>query len=303
MFRKQDAILLLVSFSSMALGVFLPRLAGPLTYAPMSLVMFLLFLSFLSVDLRRILAPALSAPFGTALLLLGRTVLLPVAGFFLFHLIWPKYELAALVMAGASTAVLAPFFSSLLKADVLLTAAIVILSSLLLPFTLPPLVAALSGQTLSVSLLPMMSMLAMMIFVPALAGQACTRWLPGLADWLVGRNFPLALIAIGVTNVGVFSRYSGYFLQSPALALEALLAGSLLVVAIMLVGPWPFRRMEPAFRATALVCTVFPNYILILAFSSQFFGPTEATFAATYSIPFFLQLLPLRRLLGRQGLT
>ncbi|MEZ4600561.1 MAG: hypothetical protein R2940_12305 [Syntrophotaleaceae bacterium] len=300
MFRKQDMILLLVSFSSMAMGVFLPALARPLTYAPMSLVMFLLFLSFLSVDLRRILRPVLSAPVGTGLLLIGKCVLLPVGAYALFHLFWPKFALAALLLAGASTAVLAPFFSNLLKADVLLTASIVIMSSLLLPFTLPPLVAVLSGETMTVSLIPMMSMLAMMIFVPALAGQACTRWLPDLTRWFLGHHFPLALIAIGVTNIGVFSRYSRYFLETPLLALEALAAASLLVVLVLLISPWPLLLAGSAFRDTALICTVFPNYILILAFSSQFFGPVEATFAATYSIPFFLQLLPLRRFLRNQ---
>jgi BASS family bile acid:Na+ symporter len=299
MFRQRDAILLLCSFATMALGIFTPGLAGPLVHAPMAFVMFLLFLSFLSIDVRRILAHTLATPLATTLVLTGKILLLPVASYWLFHFCWPKYDLAALLMAGASTAVLAPFFSTLLRADVLLTAGIVILSSLLLPFSLPPLVAVLAGRTLAVGVFPMMKMLALMVFLPALLGQGCTRWLPRTADWLVGHHYPLALLAIGITNVGVFSRYSRYFVQNPAFALEAVLAGSLLAVWVLLCGPLPFRRTEPGFRATALVCTVFPNYILILAFSSRFFGPTEATFAAVYSIPFFLQLLPLRRLLAR----
>ncbi len=299
MFRQREVILLVCSFSTMALGVFLPRLAGPLAWAPMTFVMFLLFLSFLSIDVRRILSHTLTTPVATALVLVGKIILLPISSYFLFHLFWPRYELAALLMAGASTAVLAPFFSALLQADVLLTAGIVILSSLLLPFSLPPLVAALSGRTLDVGVLPMMKMLAMMVFIPALLGQACTRRLPRTAGWLLGRRYPLSLLAIGITNIAVFSRYSGYFVRNPALALEAVLAGSLLVVWVLLCGPLAFFRTGPSFRATALVCTVFPNYILILAFSSQFFGPVEATFAAVYSIPFFLQLLPLRRLLSK----
>ena len=67
---------------------------------------------------------------------------------------------------------------------------------------------------------------------------------------------------------------------------------------VLLLGPLLFRGAAQEFRATALVCTVFPNYILILAFSGQFFGPAEAIFAATYSVPFFLQVLVLRKLIG-----
>ena len=298
MFRKQDALLLITSFATMALGIFLPGLAVPLKQVPMACVMFLLLLSFLAIDLGQVLRRTLDAPLVTVRLLAIKCLLLPVGAFVLYHYCWPDYQLAALLVAGASTAVLAPFFARLFEADAGLTAALVILSSLLLPFTLPPLVASLAGKSLQVSVIAMIEMLALMIFAPALAGRACQRWLPRPAEWLLQRSYPLSLLAVALTNLGVFSRYSHYFLHNAALALEAIAAGSLLVAVVLLFGPVLFRGTPPQLRATALVCTVFPNYILILAFSGQFFGPVEATFAATYSVPFFLQVLVLRKLIG-----
>lgn len=298
MLRKQDALLLVTTYATMLLGILLPGLATPLRAVPMACVMFLLLLSFLAVDLAQVLRCALNAPLDTLRLLAVKCLLLPVAVFALYHYCWPDYRLAALLVAGASTAVLAPFFARLFQADVGLTAAVVILSSLLLPFTLPPLVAGLAGQNLQVGVGAMIQMLALMVFVPALAGRACIRWLPRPADWLLQRSYPLSLLAVALTNLGVFSRYSHYFMQNAALALEAMAAGTLLVAVVLLAGPLLFRGTRPEFRATALVCTVFPNYILILAFSGQFFGPAEATFAATYSVPFFLQVLVLRKLIG-----
>lgn len=298
MFRKQDLLLLLTSYATIALGVFLPQLAGPLAYAPTGLVMFLLFLSFLAIDLRGLLTHAVTAPRFMAWLLATKAVLLPVAVFGLFHLLWPRYELAALLVAGASTAVVAPFFAGLFEADLVLTAAAVILSSLLLPFTLPPLVGWLAGQTFHVAVLPMVRMLALMIFVPAVLGRVSRRRLPRLTDRLLARSYPLSLLSVGVTNLAVFSRYSRFFMQQPQRALEAVAAACLMVVAVLAVGPWLFGGQPRAQRATSLVCLVFPNYILILAFSCQFFGPLEATFAATYSVPFFLQILFLRRVIG-----
>lgn len=295
MFRKADAILLLTSYGTMALGVFLPQLAEPLRYAPMAFVMVLLLLSFLAIDLRGLLTHALKAPMGTLALLAAKTVFMPLVVFALFHLVWPRYELAGLLVAGASTAVLAPFFANLFGADIVLTAGVVILSSLVLPFTLPPLVAILAGQAMDVGLMPMVRMLVLMIFIPALSGRACARWLPRTTEWLLGCSYPLSLIAVGVTNVGVFSRYSDFFLEKPQQALEAMLAGGLMVAGLMLLTAWFCRYLTAELRATSLVCLLFPNYILILAFSCQFFGPVEATFAATYSVPFFLQLLFLRK--------
>ncbi len=298
MFRKQDVLLLTTSYATMALGIFLPGLAEPFRVVPMACVMFLLLLSFLAVDLRQVFQRALDAPLDTVRLLAVKCLLLPVGAFFLFNYVWPEYKLAALLVAGASTAVLAPFFARLFQADVGLTAAIVILSSLLLPFTLPPLVAALAGKSLEVGVVAMAQMLALMIFLPALTGRACVRWLPRPADWLLQRSYPLSLLAVALTNLGVFSRYSDYFLHNPMLALEAMAAGALLVAVVLLLSPFLFRGTASEFRATALVCTLFPNYILMLAFSGQFFGPAEATFAATYSVPFFLQVLVLRKLIG-----
>lgn len=295
MFRKADAILLLTSYGTMALGVFLPQLAEPLRYAPMAFVMVLLLLSFLAIDLRGLLTHALKAPMGTLALLAAKTVFMPLVVFALFHLVWPRYELAGLLVAGASTAVLAPFFANLFGADIVLTAGVVILSSLVLPFTLPPLVAILAGQAMDVGLMPMVRMLVLMIFIPALSGRACACWLPRTTEWLLGCSYPLSLIAVGVTNVGVFSRYSDFFLEKPQQALEAMLAGGLMVAGLMLLTAWFCRYLTAELRATSLVCLLFPNYILILAFSCQFFGPVEATFAATYSVPFFLQLLFLRK--------
>lgn len=298
MFRKKDALLLVTSYATMALGILLPELAGPLRSVPMACVMFLLLLSFLAVNLGQVIRCARRSPFNTLRLLVVKCLVLPLAAFALYHTFWPDYALAALLMAGASTAVLAPFFARLLQADVGLTTAGVILSSLLLPFSLPPLVALLAGESLQVSALVMVQMLALMIFVPALAGRACVRWLPRPAEWLLQRSYPLSLLAVALTNLGVFSRYSHYFLQNAALALEAMAAAALLVTVVLLAAPVLFRGRMAEFRAAALVCTAFPNYILILAFSGQFFGPQEATFAATYSIPFFLQVLVLRQMIG-----
>ena len=190
--------------------------------------MFLLLLSFLAVDLAQVLRRASASPFDTLRLLTVKCLLLPVGAFALYHYCWPTYRLAALLVAGASTAVLAPFFARLFRADVGLTAAVVILSSLLLPFTLPPLVAGLAGQALPVGVGAMVQMLALLVFIPALAGRACARWLPRPGDWLLQRSYPLSLLAVALTNIGVFSRYSHYFLENAVLALEAMAAGTLL---------------------------------------------------------------------------
>jgi len=38
----------------------------------------------------------------------------------------------------------------------------------------------------------------------------------------------------------------------------------------------------------------FLNNVLVLVFSSQFFGPMAATLAAMYMFPFFAMIIPIR---------
>jgi BASS family bile acid:Na+ symporter len=40
--------------------------------------------------------------------------------------------------------------------------------------------------------------------------------------------------------------------------------------------------------------------VLVIVFSSQFFGPVETLVAAMYMIPFFVLVIPLRYYRGRQ---
>jgi bile acid:Na+ symporter, BASS family len=140
MFRARDAILLVVIYSSLLAGIIFPGFSSIFQPVPFYSMMALLFLSFLPLRLTEIQKTLTESFRLIAFFLVIRMILLPVAITLLFRVVWPEYALSALLLSGISTGVVAPFISNLLGANTSLVLVVVVISSLLVPLTLPGLV-------------------------------------------------------------------------------------------------------------------------------------------------------------------
>jgi len=294
MFRLNDLILLIVIFSSMLAGIFFPGFASFFRPYPVYLMMLLLFLSFLSIsmgairDTLRHHAPTL------IWLSFSKLILVPLAVYFIFKVVYPPYATAALLLTGISTGVVAPFISTLVNANVNLVLVMVVISSALVPFTLPALVKVLLGRTIEISLIGMMRTLSMVIFVPILAVETLRRWAPGILESINKKRYPISLTIFAIINLGVFSGYSDFFFQNPVTILEAAcvaiaLGGIYLVIGIVILYKAPVED-----RLASAIVLGNINNVLVIVFASEFFGPLEPTVAAMYMIPFFGLILPMR---------
>jgi len=294
MFRLNDLILLLVIFSSMLAGILFPDQASFFRPYPLYMMMLLLFLSFLSIrlgdiwDTLRHRAPAL------IWLSFLKLILVPLFVYLLFKAVYPRYATAALLLTGISTGVVAPFISTLVNANAHLVLVMVVISSLLAPFTLPALVKVLLGRTVAISLTAMMQTLCMVVFIPMVAVEIFKRMAPTVLDAIQQHRYPISLAIFAIVNLGVFSGYSEFFLQNPATLVEAIcvavaLGGIYLVVGILVLWKAPVED-----RIASVVLLGNMNNVLVLVFASGFFGPLEPTVAAVYIIPFFGLILPLR---------
>jgi predicted Na+-dependent transporter len=294
MFSPKDFLLLAVSFGSLITGVLAPRVCAPLQPYPVVFMMMLLFLSFLSIRISAIWDTARLFPLRIAVFLLFRMILFPFAVALLFRLVWPAYSLSALLLAGISTGAVAPFFAGLLQANMALVLVVVVASSLLVPFTLPPLVAFLFGHTMAIPLLDMMRLLVMVVFIPLAAAEVLKKAAPRTVGLIRAKQFPLSLIIFAMTNLAVFSKFADFFRQNIVILATsisaAFLLGAIFVAAGILVAWW---WTLPDQLASAISLWIM-NYILVIVFSAQFFSPIEPTVAALYTFPFYALVLPLR---------
>jgi BASS family bile acid:Na+ symporter len=294
MFSPRDFLLLAVSFTSLIAGVLAPEACAPFQPYPVVFMMLLLFLSFLSIRISRIWETARQSPLRIAWFLLFRMILFPVAVTLLFRLAWPAYSLSALLLTGISTGAVAPFFASLLQANMAMVLVIVVASSLLVPFTLPPLVAVLFGQSMEIPLLQMMRLLIMVVFIPLAAAEMLKKAAPRAVDGIRRKQFALSLILFAMTNLGIFSKYADFFSRNVARLLTSLSAAFLVGASCVAAGwlvAWRWRLED---RLAAVINLWIMNYILVIVFSAQFFSPLEPTVAALYTLPFYALVIPVR---------
>jgi BASS family bile acid:Na+ symporter len=294
MFRKNDFILLMVIFSAMGVGIGLPQFGRIFAPYPLYFMMFQLLFSFLRIDFLHVFRDIRKTALMLSILCFFKLCIIPIGLFFLTQSLWPEYAAPVLLLSGISTGVVAPFISSLLEASTLLVLMMVVVSSLLAPFSLPALVSLLVGQTIEIPFLIMVKILAMVIFLPAGAAFLLRNLYPSLLERFESFQFPASLFTFACINLGVFAKYSSFFLTTPVVVAETILVAFILSVIYHLVGfltTWGMKRED---RLAGAISFAYMNNVLVVVFSSQFFGPLSPTLAALYMLPFFTMIVPAR---------
>jgi len=294
MFRLNDLILLLVIFLSVIAGILLPRFGSLFQPYPLYLMMLLLFLSFLSIKIDTIWHTLINSFWTIIFLSFLKIIALPIGIYFLFRFTYPSYAIAAMLLSGVSTGVVAPFISNLVKANSSLVLVMVVITSMLVPFTLPAIIKILLVRSVEISLSGMIRMLSLVIFVPILSVETLRRLSPGLMKEIMKRQFPVSLVIFSLINLGVFSQYAEFFYQKPATILVALLVAVILSGIYLLVGILFLLIGSIENQLAAAISLGNMNNVLIIVFASQFFSPLEPTVAAMYMFPFFGLIFPLR---------
>jgi BASS family bile acid:Na+ symporter len=170
----------------------------------------------------------------------------------------------------------------------------VVVSSLLSPFSLPALVSLLVGRTIEISFLFMVKILAMVVFLPAVAAILLRYLFPSFLEKLEKVQFPVSLFLFAFINLGVFAKYSSFFIETPLKVAETILVAFILSVIYHVVGFSVTWRMKREDQLAGAICFAYMNNVLIIAFSSQFFGPLAPALAALYMLPFFTMIVPAR---------
>jgi BASS family bile acid:Na+ symporter len=171
---------------------------------------------------------------------------------------------------------------------------VTVITSVLVPFSLPAIVGFVLAKSVHLSFWGMLQVLALAIFVPIAAVQVLRRLAPHWLDAANRRSYPVNLVMFALINLGVFSKYSDIFYTDPTLIVEAGLLDVVLSILYCATGIFFFRGKPVEDRLAGAVMMGHMNNILMVVFAAQFFGPRETITAAMYLLPFFGLVLPLR---------
>ncbi|MEN6441711.1 MAG: bile acid:sodium symporter [Syntrophobacter sp.] len=294
MIRLKDFLTVLAAISSMIVGIMLPEVGEPFQPYPIHCMMGLLFFSFLQFRSGQMLIASQGSLASITFYVVVKLVLLPTIIFFCFEFIAPSYSRAALLLSGVSSGVAAPFFALLVGANMTIVFGMVIITSALVPFTLPAMVKVLLGKSMEIPFFSMFSLLFFVIFVPLAFSEILKRMYPVFSEKLSRLTFPVSLLSFVITNLGVFSKYSSFLKSEPSvipasIGVSVALAGVYFISGIILGSGRPLSD-----RLALIISFGNMNNILVVVFSAQFFGSLEPTVAAMYTAAFFGLLLPQR---------
>lgn len=290
----KDVILFAVIFGSAGTPIFFPGIGSPFHPYILYFMMTLLFLSFLKIDFRALLDTSWRSVLQLGILTTVKLIVLPAVLYWCAFWIDPDYAVPVLLLSGISTGVVAPFIANILAADVAAVVRMVVVTSLLVPVSLPCLVKLLAGTDISVPVDLMIQMLSLVIFVPMGAVVIMKRIAPGVLERISAGQFPISLVLFGLINLGVFSKYSHFFFHHPGQIGVALVVGYVLSAFYYLTGFLVSPSRKPAERLAAGVSLALMNNVLVIVFSSRFFGPLSPTLAAMYMFPFFTMIAPVK---------
>jgi len=293
-FRANDLLLLVVVLSSMAAGIIFPHFGSFFQALPIYCMMALFSLSYLSIELGTVWRTLKDHSKTILTFTVLKSLILPVVVFYIFKVFAPTYALSSLLLIGVSTGVVAPFISNLIKGNSPLVLVVVVITSVLVPITLPALIHVVAAKYAELSLIAMVRMLMLVIFVPILVVEGLRRLTPGLLKHLMKRQFPLTLLLFAIINLGIFCRYSPLFKKEPIIIIMASAVAVVLSVICCTVGIIFFWKSSVENQLAGAVMLGNMNNVLVIVFSSEFFGPIEPMVAAMSIIPFFGLVMPLR---------
>lgn len=289
-----DLVLFIVIFASIAAAILFPGPCAVFQPYLLYFMMSLLFLSFLGIDFKALRERSMGPLARLGVLVLLKLIIVPVTLYGIARLLIPPFALPILLLSGISTGVVAPFIGTLLGADVVQILRMVVVTSVLVPFSLPILVKVLAGAEISIPLTLMIRLLALVIFIPMIAVLVLRRVWPQLLDLIWARRFPVSLILFTLTNLAVFSQYSGFFFQEPGQIIVAIVVAYTLSAIYYSAGfvltPGQALPERLAWGTSFAVM----NNVLVIVFSAEFFGPLCPTLAAMYMFPFFTMIVPVK---------
>lgn len=292
--RLNDIVLVFVVISSMAAAIIFPDFGSRFRAIPFYCLMIIFFLSYLSIDLTSVWKILKGYGGQIVIFTVIKLALLPVIIFFTFSFIAPNYALSALLLTGVSVGVVAPMVSNMVQGNSSLVLVVVVITSTLAPFTLPALIKIIASKEMAISFLSMLQMLVTVIFIPIIFVEIIRYVLPRIITPILKIRFPVSLALFALINLGVFFRYAPFFKKEPSVIIMSTVVAFALAAIYCAFGLTFFQKGSVENQIAGAVMLGNPNNVLVIVFSSEFFGPVEPLVAAMYTIPFWMIVIPLR---------
>jgi bile acid:Na+ symporter, BASS family len=257
----------------------------------------LLFLNLIQLDFQDLIS-TFQRPKFLLILSIVKVIILPVTMYFVTNQIFPKYALSVLLLSGISTGLGAPFVTNYVGGRLSIIVGMVIITSLMVPFILPPLVYVLYNTQFSIPLFDMILLLVISLLVPLLGSGIIKKYLPKLATTINNSSLPLSIILMDLINFTIFSKFSSYFYLELPFVINTTILAFVLFAGFAITGYLILylinKDSSMKDKISGLIAISYVNNILVTVFAQQFFGSQVAALAAFYNMPYYVGIIFLK---------
>lgn len=293
----------LVMIATLILGICFQDLAALANPCIKILLMLAIYLSLLKMDFL-VLKEELKRPLLQLYLVIFTNFILPIALFLIMKPICytlnldPEWAVGVLVLYGSSTASLSPALCLLMKGHVERAIINCLLSSLLVPFSLPLIIRLMNDASFKLNINALMIDLIIMIAVPIVATILTKLFLHNLSLKTLPYIAPLSVVILSIIVLGCVDGLTAVIIKDPMKLLIGLIISYSMVFFAFTLG-WVFAfKGSIQDRTTLAIFSAWPNVGLVIVISNLHFKetyPLILLFAVLSEIPWNTCFMPAQK--------
>ncbi len=282
--------------SGLVLGLVAPVYNDFLMTLLKPFLMIMLFLVFLKTDIGQIFKKIRNYKQMT-FLALSFMIVIPLLFYFVLITFDQEFAVGILLLTAMPAAVASPALTDIVKGNTALSTSIVIITSIIAPFTVPFLFWLIQFDDLSVSPWWLLKDLAMIIIVPVLASQAIkkysTRFIVKKAHQLTSVNIIIlslmVYIAMGSQRDVIVNDFTGILWHTFLLYL--------VFIVLHVLGHFMGFAEDNKGKIAITIASAYKNNGMAIVLAALYFEPSVLVLMVLSELPWNTLLIPYRKLI------
>jgi predicted Na+-dependent transporter len=223
-------------------------------------------------------------------------LIMPVIFYFLVNLFDPRLAVAILLLTAMPAGVSSPTLTDIVKGNIPLSMSIVIITSLIAPFTVPLLFGVLKSNSLPVDLLALFRDLALIVFLPMLVSQIIKRYFPAaiIKQQHLFTSFNVILLFILV--YAVMGSQSEMIITDIRKILWQVIFLYIVFILLHIAGYLMAFRQNKENKVTIAIGAAYMNNGMAIVLAATHFDPSVMILMVLSEIPWNTLLAPFRRI-------
>ena len=262
-------------------------------------LMVMLFLVFLKTDVAHIFKKIRNYRQMT-FLALSFMIVIPLLFFFVIKLFDQKFAVGILLLTSMPAAVASPALTDIVEGNTALSTSIVIITSIIAPFTVPFLFWLIQFEDLSVNPWWLLKDLAMIIIIPVFASQAVKKYSSQIivkkAHLLTSVNIIIlslmVYIAMGSQRDVIVSNFTGILWHTFLLYLVFIL--------LHFIGHFMGFAEDNKGKIAITIASAYKNNGMAIVLSALYFEPSVLVLMVLSELPWNTLLIPYRKFIQHQ---